>query len=242
MSWLGRSNGEVLRGDFRAGEGNQILVFQKVLCLALSLGSKIVTPTLFHCDRTAVPDDCNASATFPMQDVLVLSNRAKRASRLKKATRVINNAYYMVDKCAPKIAFDFMDVLDVTDKVKVYGEMLKRQCPSPCAVVQHRVGKDWVPHAAAFPGAAVGVSMLQRSMKQFPDHNFLALTPERTSGHLPCPRVRHSNKTHPTVRFLGEIYVASRANVFLYNSHSTTHHLVRRLAQHTLKLVSLKAH
>ncbi len=229
-----------LRGDFRAGEGNQILVFQKILCLALSIGANVVTPKLFHCDRTVVPDDCNTTQTIPLQDLLTVSPRARQTFTIRPPTRIIKQAYYIRDNCGPGSAFGFPDVIGLNSRVTVYGETLRTQCPNPCVVIQIRVGKDWGPHSLAFPKANVSITTLQTVLRAYHNYNFLTLAPERVMINIPVPRIRHNAAIHPTVRFLGEIYVASRANVFFYNDFSTTHHLVRRLASHSLQMLKLR--
>lgn len=225
----------VLRGEFRAGEGNQLIVFQKVVCLALSLHARVAAPSMFHCDKTTARENCSEVDTFP------LSRRARKILTQRPATRTISEAYYIADKCRPRSAFGLPDITGFGELVRYYGEALRAQCPPPCIVVQWRTGKDWVRHTQAFPGAFVNASVLQTILDKYRGHNFVSLTPETSRDALPFARLVHQSGVHPTMRFLGEIYVATRARIFFYNDLSTTHHVVRRLAPRSLMLRRLNS-
>lgn len=241
MSYFGvKAHQAVLRGDFRAGEGNQLLVIQKMICLAVAVHAKITTPVLFHCDRTTVPEACNETAVFPLTDVFKVSDWAHQLFTDRPATRIIRQAFYIKDRCVGGSAEGFPDLAGFSDAVKAYGESLRAQCPPPCMVLQHRSGKDWVPHAKAFPAANVSATVLKLALRPYAGYNQLLLAPERLSSELSIARIRHDSTVHPTIRFLGEVYVASHAKAFIYNPMSTTRHLVKRFAAPGLTMVKLR--
>tara|TARA_B110000858_G_C17640513_1_gene397861 strand:- start:308 stop:829 length:522 start_codon:yes stop_codon:yes gene_type:complete len=152
-------------------------------------------------------------------------------------TQTIKLAYYQPDYCYPGNAFAFPDLVRFSPKVVAYGESLRPQCPSPCLVVQYRTGRDWEHHKES----SINKKRVDAAVQRYKTSGCVLLTPESTRGLLPCARVRHASNTSQPLRFFGELYIAATANVFVYNRHSTTYHVVRRMSGPTLKLVSLQS-
>lgn len=231
---------EVLRPSFKAGEGNQLVAFQKVLCLAISSAIHIAAPTLYHCDRSWTPGDCDGNNTVPIENLLRLSERSHAAISNLPATRIVPEAYYITDKCGGKGALGLPDVVDFSDGVRAYGEMLRRQCRVPCVVIQQRAGRDWDWHKRLKTGGSISDATATRAAFEHRRLSCLLLAPEHVNVSVPCRRVRHGRGVDPIVRFFAEMYVAAHANVFVYNPQSTMHWIVRRLAEPSLKLAPLK--
>lgn len=232
---------EVLRGVIKAGEGNQLVAFQKLVCAAVALGSHITTPVLFHCDRSWSPGDCDENRTVPMTDVLQLSARTHALVSDRPPTRVLTAPYYMKDECGKSGAFAFSDLVGFSDRVRAYGERLLGSCPSPCMVIQHRAGRDWEWHKRLGTGGSIEASVVADAARRWPRHSCVLMAPERIDGAATrCARFKHSRSETPMVRFLGELHAAAHAKVFVYNGHSTVHWIVRRFAQSSLVLDPLR--
>ena len=172
--------------------------------------------------------------------MFTVSERVHQLITDRPATRIIRQAFYIKDRCIGSSAEGFPDLVGFSDAVKAYGESLRAQCPSPCVVLQHRTGKDWVPHAKAFPAANVSATTLKLALRPYAGYNQLLLAPERLPNELSIARIRHDDTVLPTIRFLGEVYVAAHAHAFLYNDLSTTRHLVKRFAAPGLRMVKLR--
>lgn len=180
------------------------------------------------------------NATLPLQQMVVLSDRARRAISLLPATKVVRDAYYATDRCRGKGAFGFPDIVDFSPHVRAYGAMLKLQCPKPCLVVQHRVGSDWEWHKRLKTGGSIANDVVNEMRRQYPRHSCLVLTPERVNASVSCQRLVHTPDTTPMLRFFAELYVATQADVFAYNPQSTMHWVVRHLSPSSLTLTALK--
>jgi hypothetical protein len=229
--------GTVFKADFEAGLGNQLLVFQKTACLALASKGFVVTPVLFHCDKTEARVYCDPAKTFPLSEMVTINARLDAIVSHKAPTQIIKLAYYQTDYCGGSNAFSFPDLVRFSPQVVAYGESLRSQCPLPCLVVQYRTGRDWEHHRET----SINKKRVDAAVQRYKKAGCVLLTPESTRGLLPCARVRHAPNTSQPLRFFGELYVAATASVFAYNRHSTTYHVVRRMAGPTLKLVSLQS-
>jgi len=230
--------GTVFKADFEAGLGNQLVVFQKTACLALASKGFLVTPVLFHCDKTEARVYCDPTNTFPLSEMVTINARLNAVVSSRAPTHTIKLAYYQPDYCRPGNAFAFPDLMRFSPQVVAYGESLRSQCPSPCLVVQYRTGRDWEHHKET----SINKKRVNAAVQRYKTSGCVLLTPESTRGLLPCARVRHAPNTSQPLRFFGELYIAATANVFVYNRHSTTYHVVRRMSGPALKLVSLQSH
>lgn len=228
--------GQVFRGHFEAGLGNQLVVFQKIVCLAMTFHGFIPPPVLFHCDKTEARKYCDPTKTFPFSDLVTMNARVHKLITNQSVTRVIPEAYYHTDYCKPRDAFSFPDLVAFSPQVVAYGESLRQQCPRPCLTVHHRVGHDWEWYHATNLTKARVAAVVRRHRKS----GCIILTPESAPGPLPCPRVRHAPNTTSPLRFFAEMYLAATADTFVYDRRSTVYPIVRRLAQPRLKMISLQ--
>ena len=207
-----------------------MVAFQKTACLALHDNASVTTPIMFHCDRTTDHGDCNTHVIVPLIELFVLSRRVLAILTSTPPTRVLANAYYLPNHCQVS-AHALPDLIDFSSQVKAYGTQLQKQCPLPCVVVQYRSGHDWKRHDGAFRGAWVSSGKINHTIATLaPTHSCLLMTPEHVPSPIQCKRILHNHTHHGSLRFMGELFVASRASMFLYNRHSTSIHIVRRMS------------
>jgi hypothetical protein len=229
---LNHSRHDVYRGIFVAGEGNQLVAFQKTACRALQNKAMLALPYMFHCDVTTIDKDCNLNNTIRLEHLFVLSERIKRLITDAPPTHVIKSAFYQPNYCTSS-GHSLQDIVKFSPIVVSYGTRLQRQCPNPCVVVQYRVGSDWVGHDKAHPGALISALQINKTVARIPsNHSCLLMTPEYVHSNIRCNRIHHDPLQHGSVRFFGELYVATQASMFFYNQYSTTIHIVRRLITH----------
>ena len=222
---------------FNAGLANQLIAFQKVVCEARRSHQLVAEPNIFHCDKTSAKGMCNGNVNTPLKSIFVISKALNKTMVKSDFTpyMIVNNAFYIKDYCMPS-AYGLNDIIGLKKAIIYRGRQVLVSMGLEgveYVAVQYRTGDDWKNHDKAFPNSYVSSHILERAVGSY-NMSCITITPESSlHGVGRCRRVNHASDMDPLHRLLIEYFLASRSTVFLYNTKSTMHHVVRRLTNST---------